>query len=154
MLPAYIANRTLPSAHAFRCTGACLGGPCSQTFSFRAGGFRIPGPALVFRGHTPGASRRLWTSRWYGLHHVPGEGTKGLAAHPWRSAVRFLLHLGVGEAKYPSVHPCWSDARRVLETRRVSLQCAEGAPRELMPSPSAEPLRPTGAVSSRRACAT
>jgi hypothetical protein len=29
MLPAYIANRTLPSAQAFRCNGACLGGPCS-----------------------------------------------------------------------------------------------------------------------------
>jgi len=89
-----------------------------QTFSFRAGGFRIPGPALVFRGHTPGASRQLWTSRWYDMYHVPGEGTEGLAAHPWRSAVRFLIHLGVGEAKY-SLRPPLLE-RRAARPRNAS----------------------------------
>ena len=34
-----------------------------QTFSFRAGGFRTPGPTRAFRGHTPGVVGSLPASR-------------------------------------------------------------------------------------------
>jgi hypothetical protein len=120
-----------------------------QTFSCRAGGFRIPGPARVFRGHPPGASHRPWTSRRYDPYHVPGEGTEGLAAHPWRSAVKLLIHLfGCWRG---SLRPPLLERRAARPTRPGSRSCAAGAPRELS-HPSAEPPRPTGAVSSRRAC--
>ena len=67
-----------------------------QTFSFRAGGFRTPGPTRVFRGHTPRSrdlpSRQPWAPGWYNPCHAPGEGAEGLAAHPWQSAVRLFVH--------------------------------------------------------------
>ena len=67
-----------------------------QTCSFRAGGFRAPGSTRVFQGHTPRIrdlpSRQPWAPGWYNPCHAPGEGAEGLAAPPWQSVVRLLVH--------------------------------------------------------------